>query len=69
MTTRAIVESVHTAAGHTARASVEINSVKQTVSGGVAAVDDITTWTGRLSSRANDLETEVATFFSRVRAA
>ena len=69
MTTRAIAESVQNAAGHTARASVEINSVEQTVSRGVAAVDEITTWTERLSARANDLETKVATFFTRVRAA
>ena len=69
MTTHAIAESVQTAAGHTARASTEISSVEQTVSRGVAAVDEITTWTERLSSRANDLETKVATFFSRVRAA
>ena len=69
MTTRAIAESVQTAAGHTARASTEITSVERTVSRGVAAVDEITTWTERLSSRANDLETKVATFFTRVRAA
>jgi methyl-accepting chemotaxis protein len=69
MTTRGIAESIHNAAGHTARASVEINSVDEAVSRGVAAVGDITTWTDRLSARANDLETKVATFFSRVRAA
>jgi methyl-accepting chemotaxis protein len=68
-TTRGIAESIHTAAGHTAQASVEINSVEQTVTRSVAAVDEITTWTARLSSRANDLETKVATFFTRVRAA
>jgi methyl-accepting chemotaxis protein len=69
MTTRGIAESVHDAAGHTARASVEINSVDEAVTRGVAAVSDITAWTDRLSARANDLETKVATFFSRVRAA
>jgi methyl-accepting chemotaxis protein len=69
MTTRAIAESVQNAAGHTARASVEIDSVERTVSRGVAAVDEITAWTERLSARANDLETNVATFFTRVRAA
>ena len=69
MTTRGIAESVHDAAGHTARASVEINSVDEAVTHGVAAVSDITAWTDRLSARANDLETKVATFFSRVRAA
>jgi methyl-accepting chemotaxis protein len=69
MTTRGIAESVHNAAGHTARASVEIHSVDEAVSRSVAAVGDITTWTDRLSARANDLEAKVATFFSRVRAA
>jgi methyl-accepting chemotaxis protein len=68
-TTRGIAESIHTAAGHTARASVEINSVDEAVTRGVAAVGEITTWTDRLSARANDLETKVATFFTRVRAA
>jgi methyl-accepting chemotaxis protein len=69
MTTRGIAESIHNAAGHTAQASVEINAVDKAVTRGVGAVDEITTWTGRLSARANDLETKVATFFSRVRAA
>jgi methyl-accepting chemotaxis protein len=69
MTTRGIAESIHNAAGHTARASVEINSVDEAVTRGVAAVGDITSWTDRLSARANDLETKVATFFTRVRAA
>jgi len=69
MTTGGIAESVHTAASHTARASVEINSVEQAVTRGVAAVDEITTWTARLSARASDLEAKVASFFSRVRAA
>jgi methyl-accepting chemotaxis protein len=69
MTTRGIAESIHNAAGHTARASAEIDSVDEAVTRGVVAVDDITTWTARLSARANDLETKVATFFTRVRAA
>jgi hypothetical protein len=69
MTTRGIAESIHNAAGHTARASVEINSVDEAVTRGVAAVGDIATWTDRLTTRANDLEMKVATFFSRVRAA
>jgi methyl-accepting chemotaxis protein len=69
MTTRGIAESIHNAAGHTARASVEINSVDEAVTRGVAAVGDIATWTDRLTARANDLEMKVATFFSRVRAA
>ncbi len=69
MTTLGIAESVHTAAGHTGRASVEINSADQAVTRGMTAVGDISTWTARLSQRANDLETKVASFFSRVRAA
>jgi methyl-accepting chemotaxis protein len=69
MTTRGIAESIHDAAGHTARASVEINSVDEAVMRGAAAVGDIATWTERLSARANDLESKVATFFTRVRAA
>jgi len=69
MTTSGIAESIHTAAGHTARASVEINSVDEAVTRGVAAVGEITTWTDRLSARANDLETKVATVFTRGRAA
>jgi methyl-accepting chemotaxis protein len=69
MTTREIAQSVHDGAVHTAQASAEIDSVKQTVNRGVAAVGEITTWTACLSARANDLEAKVATFFSRVRAA
>ncbi len=69
MTTRGIAESIHNAAGHTAQASVEINAVDKAVTRGVRAVDEITTWTGKLSARASDLETKVASFFSRVRSA
>ncbi len=69
MTTRNIAESIHTAAGHTARASGEIDLVEQAVAKGAAAADEIAQWTAQLSSRANDLETKVATFFNRVRAA
>jgi methyl-accepting chemotaxis protein len=69
MTTRGIAESIQTAAGHTARASVEIDSVDEAVTRSVAAVGDIAAWTERLSARADDLEAKVATFFTRVRAA
>jgi methyl-accepting chemotaxis protein len=68
-TTRNIAESIHTAASHTAQASTEIASVERTVSKGAAAVGEIGQWTAELSARAKDLETKVATFFSRVRAA
>jgi methyl-accepting chemotaxis protein len=69
MTTREIAESVHTAASHTALASTEINSVETAVTQGASAVDEITAWTARLSTRARDLEAKVASFFTRVRAA
>ncbi len=69
MTTRGIAESIHTASGHTARASAEIGSVDEAVTRSVAAVSEITAWTAKLSARANDLEAKVAGFFSRVRAA
>jgi methyl-accepting chemotaxis protein len=69
MTTRGIAESIQDAAGHTARASAEISSVEEVATRGAIAAGDITTWTARLSARANDLENQVATFFTRVRAA
>jgi methyl-accepting chemotaxis protein len=68
-TTREIASRVQTSAGNTAHASVEIRSVEQAANQGVAAVGEITGWTERLSARAQDLETKVATFFARVRAA
>ncbi len=69
VTTRDIAESIHTAASHTERASNAISSVEQAVTQGATAANVITEWTAQLSSRANDLETKVATFFNRVRAA
>jgi methyl-accepting chemotaxis protein len=69
MTTREIAESTHTAASHTTLASAEINSVEKAVAQGATAVDEISAWTARLSARARDLETKVASFFTRVRAA
>jgi len=68
-TTRGMAGSIHGAAEHTARASAEIESAGQAIVLGAAAVGDITTWTAQLCSHAKDLETKVATFFSRVRAA
>jgi methyl-accepting chemotaxis protein len=67
--TREIAGSMHQAANNTALASEEIRSVKQSAGQSTAAVDDIGAWTDRLSSGAADLETQVAKFFSRVRAA
>jgi methyl-accepting chemotaxis protein len=68
-TTEEIAASVQTAAGNTARASVEINSVEQAAGRSAAAVGEISGWTARLSARAQDLESKVARFFKRVRAA
>ncbi len=68
-TTRGIAETIHGAAANTAQASAEIESVGQAVALSAAAIGDITGWTAQLSSRAKDLETKVANFFSRVRAA
>jgi len=68
-TTREIASSIQTAAGNTARASDEIKSVEQATSQSAAAIGEIGGWTERLSARAQDLETKVATFFNRVRAA
>jgi methyl-accepting chemotaxis protein len=68
-TTREIAGSIQKAAGHTAHASQEISSVEQAASRAVAAVGEISGWTTRLSARAQDLETKVARFFNRVRAA
>jgi methyl-accepting chemotaxis protein len=68
-TTRNIAESIHGAAGHTARASSEIQAVGQTVARSASAVGDVTAWTAQLSARAHDLDSKVAAFFGRVRAA
>jgi methyl-accepting chemotaxis protein len=68
-TTREIANSIQNAAGHTAHASQEIHSVEQAANRTVTAVGEITGWTTRLSARAQDLETKVAQFFNRVRAA
>jgi methyl-accepting chemotaxis protein len=68
-TTREIASRVQTSADNTAHASVEIRSVEQAANQGAAAVGEITGWTARLSARAQDLETKVASFFARVRAA
>jgi methyl-accepting chemotaxis protein len=68
-TTREIAHSVQTAAGNTARASVEIKSVEQAANHAAAAVAEIGGWTARLSQRAQDLEAKVTSFFNRVRAA
>jgi methyl-accepting chemotaxis protein len=68
-TTRAIADSIQSAAGHTSHVAQEIHSVEQAANRTVAAVGEISGWTTRLSARAQDLETKVSRFFSRVRAA
>jgi methyl-accepting chemotaxis protein len=68
-TTREIANSIQTAAGNTARASVEIRSVEQAANHSARAIGEIGGWTARLSSRAQDLEAKVTNFFNRVRAA
>jgi methyl-accepting chemotaxis protein len=68
-TTRDIADSIQTAAGHTASASAEILSVEQAAARSATAFSEITDLTARVSLRANDLESKVAAFFSRVRSA
>ena len=68
-TTRDIADSIQRAAGNTARASNEIQSVEQAARQGADAVQEMSGWTERLSARAHDLEEKVARFFGRVRAA
>ena len=69
MTTRGIADCIQKAAGNTSRASSEIQSVEDAARQGAKAIGEIGGWTARLSTRAQDLQTKVATFFSRVRAA
>jgi methyl-accepting chemotaxis protein len=68
-TTRDINASIQTAAGHTEHASVEIQSVEHSAQQGAKAVHQIGGLIERLSARAHDLESKVAGFFGRVRAA
>ena len=68
-TTRDIAGSIQTAAGHTTSASTEIISVEQAARQSVTAFSEIAELTARVASRAADLESKVAEFFNRVRAA
>ncbi len=68
-TSREIAGSIQAVANNTAQATAEIHSVQQAATQSAAAVGEITGWTTKLSSRANDLETKVARFFTQVRAA
>ena len=53
---------------HTASASAEILSVEQAAGRSATAFDEIADLTARVSSHADDLDSKVAAFFSRVRA-
>ena len=67
--TRDITDSIQKAAGNTSRTSTEIQSVEKAAQQSATAVGEISGWTARLSARAQDLESKVARFFARVRAA
>ena len=56
-------------AGNTSRASAEIRSVEHAAGRSAAAAGEIAQWSERLSARADDLESQLSTFFNRVRAA
>jgi len=68
-TTRDIAASIQTAAGHTASASTEILSVEEAAGRSVRAFGEIADLTALVSSRASELQSKVAEFFGRVRAA
>jgi methyl-accepting chemotaxis protein len=68
-TTRDIAASIQTAAGHTASASTEILSVEEAAGRSVQAFGEIADLATLVSSRANELQSKVAEFFNRVRAA
>jgi methyl-accepting chemotaxis protein len=68
-TTRDIAGSIQTAAGYTTSASTEIISVEKAARQSATAFSEIADLTGRLASRAGDLESKVMEFFGRVRSA
>jgi methyl-accepting chemotaxis protein len=67
--TREIAASVHGTTDNIERAAREIHSIEEAANRSVEAASEVAGWTGRLSSHANDLEANVANFFSRVRSA
>jgi methyl-accepting chemotaxis protein len=67
--TREIAANIQTAMRNTARVSGEIRSVEKMTSQSVAAVNEITSWTHRLSAQASNLEAKVKDFFARMLAA
>ena len=68
-TTSEIAASIQTAADRTASASTEITSVEQAAGRTATALGEVTELIVGLSSRASDLEMQLAEFFNRVRAA
>lgn len=68
-TTCQIFESIQLASANTVQASGEIRSLEQTSSQTTAAVGEMIGWTTRLTAAAQDVESKVAEFFARVRAA
>ena len=68
-TTQTIVASIQKTAGNTAQAATEIQSVDQAARQGAGAVEEIGSWTSRLSARADDLEQRVGGLFDRLRSA
>ena len=68
-TTGGIAGSIQTAADRTASASSEITSVERAAGRTVTAFAEVTELIAGLGSRANELETQLAEFFNRVRAA
>ena len=68
-TTSDIAGSIQTAADHTASASTEITSVEQAAGRTATAFGEVTELIVGMASRADDLESKLAEFFNRVRAA
>ena len=68
-TTRQISGNVQVALSNTAHTSENIRSVEHASKRGATAVEEIIGWTSRLTEAAQDVESKVADFFARVRAA
>jgi methyl-accepting chemotaxis protein len=67
--TQQISESMRAAASNTGRSSNEIRSIEEASNRGAATIDTLGEWTSRLSAAAKDVEGQVSSFFSKVRAA
>jgi methyl-accepting chemotaxis protein len=68
-TTREISGSIQVAAANSAHVSSEIHAVEQANGRSTSAVNELIGWTERLSVAAQDVESKVTEFFTRVRAA